>query len=651
MNPSELHVLLIGIDAYDGGGSLRGCVNDVDAIQAILLDRLKVPAERVTRLVSPRSAADQDTRIEGSLPTLAAITGELDRLASDQVKPTERVFIYYSGHGTQLILEDDEGRRFPREAILPKDKVRGPDTIVLPDWELNAAIARIGARCHSATIVLDCCCSAGATRALDLDTGTTRFWPSPDVQRITQADNGFQTTTRGVSDGLAGIENCQVVAACEADQKAKEADFDGRMMGHLSRSLCELLEARELGDLPRLRWGQIWRQVEAAVVDRNPEQRPWLSTGFARTVFGGDTDDNGDTGFAVVQHGDRYELDVGSLAGVTTGARLAIYGPDPVTFPALGSAADQAARKGTVLVESAARAACTATPEAPFALPEAARGRLVAPGVDAKLAVVLVSPDAAADNDVAAALRESPFVELVSDTREADLELHRLSAGWALADDLHGPGPSDPHFPLVPHGRPDLLREVVELYYRYRAPLRMANACRDLPTLLRLALLRCDQHQLPEATAQTVTLPEVPGSDRARYDIAEGALICIAVENRSDRGLYVTLLDAAASGRVLRLGTSQIPARGRQRFWFNNQIGTPFGVSLPPGQSLGVDRFVAIGTTVAGVDLGHLQQVTSFADHIEKPRESKQPRDVGAPPEPPPVEQYTSAVAAMWVRR
>jgi hypothetical protein len=74
-------------------------------------------------------------------------------------------------------------------------------------------------------------------------------------------------------------------------------------------------------------------------------------------------------------------------------------------------------------------------------------------------------------------------------------------------------------------------------------------------------------------------------------------------------------------------------------------------VSLPPGQSLGVDRFVTIGTTVAGVDLGHLQQVTSFADLIERPRGSEQPRDVGAPPEPPPVEQYTSAVAAMWVSR
>jgi len=647
VNPDELHVLLIGIDAYDGGGSLRGCVNDVDAIQAILLDRLKVPAERVTRLVSPRSGADHDARIEGRLATLAAITGELDRLAGDQVAPAERVFIYYSGHGTQLVLQDDEGQRFLREAILPKDKVRGPDTVVLADWELNAAMARIGARCHSATIVLDCCCSAGATRDLDLDTGTTRFWPTDRVRQIAKADNGFETTARGVSDGLARIDNCQVVAACQADQRAKEAEFDGRTMGHLSRSLCERLQAVEADDLSRLRWGQIWRQVEAAVVDRNPRQQPWLSTGFGRTVFGGDAEDGGDTGFAVVQHGDRYELDVGTLAGVTEGARLAVYGPDPVAFPELDTAADQAARVGEVRVESAARVACTAVPVAAFTLPEAARGRLVAPGADAKLAVVLQPQD----DDVAAALHASAFVQLVSDAREADLELHRLSEGWALADDLHGLGPGDCRFPLVPHSQPDLLRAVVELYYRYRAPLRMAHACRDLPTLLRLALLRCDQRRLPEAIAQTVTLPEVTGSDRARYEIGVGDLICIAVENHSDRSLYVTLFDAAASGRVFMLGTGQIPARGRERFWFGNLIGTPFAASLPAGQPLGVDRIVAIATTVAGVDLGHMQPSTGFADLIERTRDSEQPRDLGPPPRPPPVEQYTSAVADMWVRR
>ena len=358
MKPDQLHVLLIGIDAYDGGGSLLGCVNDVDAIQGILLDGLGVPVERVTRLVSPRSGAVHDTRIAGRLPTLAAITGELDRLAGAEVAPHERVFVYYAGHGTQLVLEDDEGRRFPREGLLPKDKVRGPDTAVLADWELNAALARIGARCLSATVVLDCCSSAGATRSLSLDTGTTRFWPTAGVRPAPRARAGTEATPRGVAEGLvARVRNCQVVAACQANEKAKEAALDGRTMGHLTRSLCKRLWAVDPGELPRLRWGQIWRQVEAAVVDLSSQQRPWLSAGFGRAVFGGDPDDAGDVGFAVTQRGERYHLDVGTLAGVTEGARIGVYGPDPVTFPPLGSPTDLAARLGELRVQSATRPA------------------------------------------------------------------------------------------------------------------------------------------------------------------------------------------------------------------------------------------------------------------------------------------------------
>jgi hypothetical protein len=130
-----------------------------------------------------------------------------------------------------------------------------------------------------------------------------------------------------------------------------------------------------------------------------------------------------------------------------------------------------------------------------------------------------------------------------------------------------------------------------------------------------------------------------------------GDLICIAVENDSDRGLYVTLLDAAASGKVFVLGSGQIPARGRERFWFDNLIGTPFAASLPRRQAVGVDRIVAIATTVAGVDLDHMHQSTGFAHLVERTRDFERPRDLGPPPGPAPVEQYTSAVADMWVRR
>src|SRR5262245_19472007 len=116
---AQLHALLIGIDAYDGGGSLNGCVNDVDDIHRVLTSAVGLGAPAITRLTSPaRAAGDR-------LPTLEAIRGELMRLAG--VDPGDRVLVYYSGHGTQCILAGSDGKRFSREALLPKDKVRGPE--------------------------------------------------------------------------------------------------------------------------------------------------------------------------------------------------------------------------------------------------------------------------------------------------------------------------------------------------------------------------------------------------------------------------------------------------------------------------------------------------------------------------------------------
>jgi hypothetical protein len=163
--------------------------------------------------------------------------------------------------------------------------------------------------------------------------------------------------------------------------------------------------------------------------------------------------------------------------------------------------------------------------------------------------------------------------------------------------------------------------------------------------LLRLSLLRCERHELSPADAQTAALPEVTGSEHVRYELSHGDLVCIAVHNDSEHDLYVTLIDAATSGRVRVLGTGQIPARSRERFWLDNNLGHAFHVTLPDGQDLGVDRLVAIGTTVAGMDLGHLRQDLSFAQY-----RTFRDRDLRPVESKTPVEQYTSATADVWVR-
>src|SRR5215212_3034712 len=95
--PHVYHVLLVGIDAYSGGISLNGCVNDIDAIQRVLTKRLHVGADRIKRLTAPQYRVKHETDVPEVPPTRENLLKALEELGSEQnVAPGDRVFIYYS---------------------------------------------------------------------------------------------------------------------------------------------------------------------------------------------------------------------------------------------------------------------------------------------------------------------------------------------------------------------------------------------------------------------------------------------------------------------------------------------------------------------------------------------------------------------------
>jgi hypothetical protein len=636
---TQLHAVLVGIDAYRAK-PLFGCVNDVDAVRALLVARARVPPGNIQSLASPhrdiRRKAPAD-EVPATLANLRAALAELTRRA----RPGDRILLYYSGHGVRVPCSDPAGYTFHREALAPADLDATPEHRLLFDHEVNQILAGLAG---SVTCIFDCCHSAGLTRNPGLRNARPRSLdPFEDL--------GWDSRIRDPGDGAprrigapGALAACQLVAACLGHEKALEITGDdgaphGLLTSALLRALREIPDA-ELWTVP---WIRIWQAMRERVESKNPWQHLQMAGHPGRAVLAGPPV-GGDPGLSIRKAGDAYEIDAGTLASITRAALVAVYDEAPLELPAVGSPADLAARRGLVRITSASPGHAVAVAEgAPFALRPGARARLVEPGEAARLRCAIVPPDAA----IAARLRASPLLEVV-DAPGAQVRLERIDGRWLLTDDVHEGHPGRALVALAPT---DLqhVRALLEHYYRYALPLRMAESVRDLPGALRIGVLLC-AYELSHARAQGPDLPEAPAVSATAYEVWDGTGVCFRVHNTSREPLRVTLLNSAASGRMQLLGDEVIDAASAHVFWSAGELGRPFVMAVPRGQEQGIDRLTAVGTTAMHQDLTHLRVTRRFTDAlaIRRGEEPGTPRDA-IPDEPapaaPPVEQWTATQA------
>jgi hypothetical protein len=642
------HVLLIGIDDYPAR-PLRGCVNDIDAIQHLLVgERVGIPRARIRRLASPRRGAVHDTTVPSEPATLANLRAALAELGSEAVSPEDRVFVYYAGHGARAEVIAANGRRSHCYALAPVDAYldRG-DPRLLYDLELDALLGAIAARTRNVTFVLDCGPSAGALRrdrdqrvqrARFLDVPGDPAWrealpdPAGRANAATPASEGRR--------GTCGLRDCQIVSACLDHERAYEAvGADGVVHGLLTRALVNALQAAPDPVLHAVPWSQIWQAMRVEVEDRRPWQHLWMAGNPARAVLAGPPID-GEPGLSVTRTGDaRYHIAAGTLAGVTLGGRVAIYGDQPPRFPRLDSPDDRAARIGGILrVTGAGRTAATAEPEgSAFELPPAARGRLVSAGEPERLRCAVIPADAALEAD----LGRSALLELVDPAR-AQVRLERAGAHWFVTDDVHGSASDDPILFALPDSDRDRARALLEHYHAYARPFRIAALATDLIGGLELGILSCLGEPSPDE--QAATWPEAPTRAAATYQLRPDARVCVRVRNRSPMRLRVTLVSSASTGEVRMLGDQVIDADTTDVLWAHNRPGAALQMTAAPGKRRHIDRLTAIGRTAMANDLGYLRVDQTFAGSLQ--RATGGARDGAAPPPikaVPPPEQCTAA--------
>lgn len=213
----------------------------------------------------------------------------------------------------------------------------------------------------------------------------------------------------------------------------------------------------------------------------------------------------------------------------------------------------------------------------------------------------------------------------------------------------------------VPADRLLAIRPVVEHYYRYTQPLRLAKLCQDLPHALHISLH--DAHDAanaaPEEGQAPSRWPELPRGEDAPYVLATGETVttatkvCIVVRNGSTSSLHVTLLYCSNSGTVSMISREPkpIPAGGAHVFWFRETLMNPIPMTRLRGRDTSVDRIVAIGTTNREARLQPLEQSISFTG---VPQASRGTGERGGDSERtsiPPPELWTSDVTAIRLVR
>jgi hypothetical protein len=221
------------------------------------------------------------------------------------------------------------------------------------------------------------------------------------------------------------------------------------------------------------------------------------------------------------------------------------------------------------------------------------------------------------DDRLSAQLARSPLLELV-DLDDAEVRLERVDGRWFLTDDVHGTEPDSVLLALTAR-QLDRARAVLEHYYNYARPLHMAEDA-EAPDALRISILACPPIDLGPAEASAAALDEIRPAAYAFagpiHDVADGARVCFRITNTSEIPLRVALVNSAASGKVQFLGEQVIDPGRSHVFWAGGQLGKPFAMSLPEGETRAIDRLTALGTAQMTADLGYLRSSRTFADAI-----------------------------------
>lgn len=221
-------LLAVGISSYkDSSSTLAGPVHDL---------------ERVTKMVKDDHGFSEIVVLKDSQATGAAILDKLFEIVGS-LKSGDMLIFYFSGHGYPLIRRDPNGKRKLVQCLAPwETDFKDPAFQHLTTRAIREALTpRQGVEAHI-TVILDCCFSGNAMRAL-LDMPAPELAegekPPPVVRPRAMkgphwdTENQPELIPRTFAQSLVTVPNNTVIclAACKEDETAADTEYNGKPGG------------------------------------------------------------------------------------------------------------------------------------------------------------------------------------------------------------------------------------------------------------------------------------------------------------------------------------------------------------------------------------------------------------------------------------
>ncbi|MGB8702854.1 MAG: caspase family protein, partial [Thermosynechococcaceae cyanobacterium] len=273
MTAKNIYALLFGIDQYPSPvPSLRGCVNDITAINAYLQGRVAQEGYTLQVVVLKDEAATRQAIIDGFRQHLT------------QASQNDIALFYYSGHGSQEQAPPEFWHLEPDrldETIVCYDS-RTDGGWDLADKELAKLLAEVSQNNPHLIVVMDCCHSGSGTRdAMLQETGVRRL-ETDQRQRplesfiFAAAEAETLVGSRSPEQNPSGWKLPQgryvLMSACRDCEEAKEFYGDGQHRGAFSYFLMETLQKAN----GSLTYRDLFKRANAIVRCRVSAQSPQL---------------------------------------------------------------------------------------------------------------------------------------------------------------------------------------------------------------------------------------------------------------------------------------------------------------------------------------------------------------------------------------